>query len=195
VDSPLYFLNPINAVDWLAIFYAWKHMRPLVLTSSSRPYKQSPKTFISRRRRTEPQPSRRFRIVTFPFIRYAILITAVLATILAASSIVLSFALTGGGPGFASTPATLYGFRVFFQRPGLWIWRRYVMADTGDGDGCKRLLFQAIDLEEVNMRLRTILVYVAAIAIAVYSVAPIYSLVIISSDGCEGCGGGEYLPS
>ncbi|HDD39640.1 MAG TPA: sugar ABC transporter permease [Nitrososphaeria archaeon] len=37
-----------------------------------------------------------------------------MATILAASSIVLCFALTGGGPGFASLLATLYDFRVFF---------------------------------------------------------------------------------
>jgi len=56
----------------------------------------------------------RFRLITFPFIRYAVLITMVLATLLAGSAVVIFFALTGGGPGFASTTATLYGFRVFF---------------------------------------------------------------------------------
>jgi multiple sugar transport system permease protein len=114
VDSPLYFLNPINAVDWLAIFYAW-NIAPIGAYFILSALQTIPEDLYKQAKTDGASALQRFRIVTFPFIRYAILITAVLATILAASSIVLSFALTGGGPGFASTPATLYGFRVFFN--------------------------------------------------------------------------------
>jgi len=114
VDSPLYFLNPINAVDWLAIFYAW-NIAPIGAYFILSALQTIPEDLYKQAKTDGASALQRFRIVTFPFIIYAILITAVLATILAASSIVLSFALTGGGPGFASTPATLYGFRVFFN--------------------------------------------------------------------------------
>jgi multiple sugar transport system permease protein len=114
VDKPLYFLNPVNAVDWLAVFFAW-NVSPIGAYFILSALQTIPEDLYKQAKIDGASTLRRFRIVTFPFIRYAVLITAVLATILSASSVVLSFALTGGGPGFASTPATLYIFRVFFN--------------------------------------------------------------------------------
>ncbi len=114
VDKPIYFLNPLNAVDWLAIFYAW-NISPIGAYFILSALQTIPEDLYRQAKTDGASAFLRFRIITFPFIRYAVLITTVLATILSASSLVLAFALTGGGPGFASTPATLYGFRVFFN--------------------------------------------------------------------------------
>ncbi|BAJ50525.1 multiple sugar ABC transporter permease [Candidatus Caldarchaeum subterraneum] len=114
VDKPIYFLNPVNAVDWLAIFYAW-NITPIGAYFILSALQTIPEDLYRQAQVDGASAFWRFRIITFPFIRYAVLITTVLATILSASSLVLAFALTGGGPGFASTPATLYSFRVFFN--------------------------------------------------------------------------------
>jgi len=114
VKEPLYFLNPVNAVDWLAFFFAW-NVTPVGAYFILSALQTVPEELYKQAKVDGASAFQRFRQVTFPFIRYAILITAVLATILSASSVVLSFALTGGGPGFASTPITLYAFRVFFN--------------------------------------------------------------------------------
>lgn len=114
IDKPIYFLNPFNAVDWLAIFYAW-NIAPIGAYFILSALQTIPEDLYKQAKTDGASAFQRFWIITFPFIRYAVLITMVLATILSASSVVLSFALTGGGPGFASTPATLYAFRVFFN--------------------------------------------------------------------------------
>ncbi|MEM4374719.1 MAG: sugar ABC transporter permease [Nitrososphaerota archaeon] len=114
VKEPLYFLNALNAVDWLAFFFAW-NVSPIGAYFILSALQTIPEDLYKQARVDGASAFQRFRMVTFPFIRYAVLITAVLATILSASSIVLFFALTGGGPGFASTPITLYAFRVFFN--------------------------------------------------------------------------------
>lgn len=114
VKEPLYFLNAVNAVDWLAFFFAW-NVTPIGAYFILSALQTIPEELYKQAKVDGASALQRFRMVTFPFIRYALLITAVLATILSASSIVLFFALTGGGPGFASTPTTLYAFRVFFN--------------------------------------------------------------------------------
>ncbi|GBC69035.1 Inner membrane ABC transporter permease protein YcjO [archaeon HR01] len=114
VKEPLYFLNPLNAVDWLAIFFAW-NVSPIGAYFILSALQTVPEDLYKQARVDGASAFQRFRMVSFPFIRYSVLITAVLATILSASSVVLFFALTGGGPGFASTPVTLYAFRVYFN--------------------------------------------------------------------------------
>jgi multiple sugar transport system permease protein len=58
---------------------------------------------------------RRFRAVTFPFIRYAILVVLVLTTMAAGSATVIMYSMTLGGPGGATQTATFYSFVQFLQ--------------------------------------------------------------------------------
>jgi len=114
LKQPIYFLNAPNAVEWLAVFFAW-NMTPIGAFFILSALQTVPEDLYKQARIDGSSAFMRFRAITFPFIRYAVLITTVLATIFAGSSVVVSFAMTGGGPGFASTPATLYDFRVFFN--------------------------------------------------------------------------------
>ena len=107
------FLNATFAVDWLAIFFAW-NVAPICAYFILSAMQTIPEDLYKQARIDGASAFSRFRNVTFPFIRYAVLISTILAMILAVSSIVLAFAMTGGGPGLASTPVTLYTFRVFF---------------------------------------------------------------------------------
>ena len=58
----------------------------------------------------------RFRVVVLPFIRYALLITAVINTLLAATSLDLLFLLTTGGPGKSTYTLTYYVYDVTMTR-------------------------------------------------------------------------------
>ncbi|MCR8487362.1 MAG: sugar ABC transporter permease [Crenarchaeota archaeon] len=113
VKEGINFLDATFAVEWLAIFFAW-NVAPLGAYFILSAIQTIPEDLYKQARIDGASPIMRFRNVTFPFIRYAVLITGVLACILSTSSVVISFALTGGGPGMASTPVTLYNFRVFF---------------------------------------------------------------------------------
>ncbi|MEM4290392.1 MAG: sugar ABC transporter permease [Nitrososphaerota archaeon] len=113
VKEGINFLDATFAVEWLAIFFAW-NVAPLGAYFILSAIQTIPEDLHKQARIDGASPIMRFRNVTFPFIRYAVLITGVLACILSTSSVVISFALTGGGPGMASTPVTLYNFRVFF---------------------------------------------------------------------------------
>jgi ABC-type sugar transport system permease subunit len=113
IKEGINFLNATFAVEWLAIFFAW-NVAPLGAYFILSAIQTIPEDLYKQARIDGASYFSRFRNVTFPFIRYAILITGVLACILSTSSVVISFAMTGGGPGTASTPVTLYNFRVFF---------------------------------------------------------------------------------
>jgi len=113
IKEGINFLDATFAVEWLAIFFAW-NVAPLGAYFILSAIQTIPEDLYKQARIDGASYFSRFRNVTFPFIRYAVLITGVLACILSTSSVVISFALTGGGPGTASTPVTLYNFRVFF---------------------------------------------------------------------------------
>jgi len=113
INEGINFLDAAFAVEWLAIFFAW-NVSPLGAYFILSAIQTIPEDLYKQARIDGASYFMRFRNVTFPFIRYAVLITGVLACILSTSSVVISFALTGGGPGTASTPVTLYNFRVFF---------------------------------------------------------------------------------
>jgi len=115
VKFGLFFLNANNAVEWLAIFYAW-NFAPIGAFFILSSLQTIPEDLYKAAKIDGASILSRFRMVTFPFVRYSVLITLVLATIQAAGSIVIAFALTGGGPGNASEPITLYAFTVFFQQ-------------------------------------------------------------------------------
>ncbi len=108
------FLNAQNSVEWLSIFYAW-NFAPIGAFFILSSLQTIPEDLYKAAKIDGASIFSRFRKVTFPYVRYSVLITLVLATIQAAGSVVLAFELTGGGPGFASTPITFYTFKVFFD--------------------------------------------------------------------------------
>jgi ABC-type sugar transport system permease subunit len=115
VKYGVFFLNAKSGIDWISIFYAW-NFAPIGAFFILSSLQTVPEDLYKAAKVDGASTLGRFRLVTFPFIKYSVLITLVLATIQAGGAVVIFFALTGGGPGFASTPITLYDFIVFFQQ-------------------------------------------------------------------------------
>jgi multiple sugar transport system permease protein len=109
------FLNANNSVEWLSIFYAW-NFAPIGAFFILSSLQTIPEDLYKAAKIDGASILSRFRKVTFPYVQYSVLITLVLTTIQAAGSVVIAFALTGGGPGNASEPLTLYTFTVFFDQ-------------------------------------------------------------------------------
>lgn len=109
------FLNAHNSVEWLSIFYAW-NFAPIGAFFILSSLQTIPEDLYKAAKIDGASILSRFRKVTFPYVQYSVLITLVLTTIQAAGSVVIAFALTGGGPGNASEPLTLYTFTVFFDQ-------------------------------------------------------------------------------
>lgn len=112
-EQPFIFLNISNSVEWLSIFYSW-NIAPIGAFFILSALQTVPEELHKAAKIDGASAIGRFRVVTFPFIKYAVLITIVLATIQSGGAVVIFYALTGGGPGTASTPVPLYNFRVFF---------------------------------------------------------------------------------
>jgi ABC-type sugar transport system permease subunit len=108
------FLSSVNSVEWISLFYTW-NFAPIGAFFILSALQTVPDELYKAAKIDGASPVTRFRLVTFPFIKYAVLITLVLATIQSGGAVVIFFALTGGGPGVSSTPVTLYDFRVFFN--------------------------------------------------------------------------------
>jgi ABC-type sugar transport system permease subunit len=61
-------------------------------------------------------PVRRFLTITLPLIRPAIVVAAAFRTLDALRLFDLAFVMTGGGPGTATEPLSLYAFTVLMER-------------------------------------------------------------------------------
>jgi multiple sugar transport system permease protein len=109
------FLNANNSVEWLSIFYAW-NFAPIGAFFILSSLQTIPEDLYKAAKIDGASILSRFSKVTFPYVKYSVLITLVLTTIQAAGSVVIAFGLTGGGPGNASEPLTLYTFTVFFDQ-------------------------------------------------------------------------------
>ncbi len=114
VQYGVFFLNAKSGVEWISMFYAW-NFAPIGAFFILSSLQTVPEDLYKAAKIDGASTLGRFRLVTFPFIKYSVLITLVLATIQAGGAVVIFFALTGGGPGFATTPITLYDFIVFFR--------------------------------------------------------------------------------
>jgi len=110
-----FFLNAQNGVEWLSLFYAW-NFAPIGAFFILSSLHTVPDELYKASKIDGAHMIRRFRLITFPFVKYSVLITLVLSTIQAAGAVVIFFTLTGGGPGNASLPVTLYNFVVFFRQ-------------------------------------------------------------------------------
>ena len=111
---PYVFLNVSNSIEWISLFYTW-NFAPIGAFFILSSLQTVPDVLYKAARIDGASSLLRFRAVTFPFIRYSVLITMVLATIQSGGAVVIFFALTGGGPGTASTSVTLQTFRIFFN--------------------------------------------------------------------------------
>jgi ABC-type sugar transport system permease subunit len=114
VKSGILFLNAQNGVEWASLFYAW-NFAPIGAIFILSSLQTIPELLYRAARIDGASTLMKFRTVTFPFVRYSILITLVLATIQSAGAVVIFYALTGGGPGVATTSISLYAFKVFFN--------------------------------------------------------------------------------
>src|SRR4029078_5090304 len=61
----------------------------------------------------------RFRHITLPLIRPAIVIVVIMRTVVALSAFAAIFAATGGGPGTATESLNLYAYRTSFSELNL----------------------------------------------------------------------------
>lgn len=103
------------ALEWVAIFYTW-NIAPLMSFFILTSLQTVPEDLYKMSRVDGASAFRRFRYVTFPFIRYALLIVLVLTTMAAGSSTVIMYSMTLGGPGGATQTATYYSFVQFLQK-------------------------------------------------------------------------------
>ena len=114
IHSNVNWLTPLNALDWVAIFYTW-NLAPLMSFFVLTALQTVPDELYKMSRIDGASAFRRFRAVTFPFIRYALLVVLVLTTMAAGSATVIMYSMTLGGPGGATQTATFYSFVQFLQ--------------------------------------------------------------------------------
>jgi len=114
LNSYIDFLGSQFVVEWLSFLWAW-HFAPLGIFFILAGLQTVPEDLYKQAKVDGAKFLARFRIITLPFIKYALLMTLVLATIESARSTDLVFVLTGGGPGTASTTITYYIYKVFFR--------------------------------------------------------------------------------
>lgn len=113
INQVINFLNTPFTVEFMALLYAW-HFAPLVIFFVLAGLQTIPADLYKQAKIDGAGSTRRFRLITFPFIRYAVLMGAILALIEAARTIDVVFVLTGGGPGMTSVTLTYLIYKVFF---------------------------------------------------------------------------------
>lgn len=114
INTYVDFLGTGFVVEILSALWSW-HFAPLGIFFILSGLQTIPEDLYKQARVDGASFFARFRIITLPFIKYALLMTLVLATIESARSTDLVFVLTGGGPGTASTTVTYYIYKVFFR--------------------------------------------------------------------------------
>jgi multiple sugar transport system permease protein len=129
-------LTQANALDWVAVFYTW-NLAPLMSFFVLTALQTVPDDLYKMSRIDGASVFDRFRAVTLPFIRYAVLIVLVLTTMAAGSATVIMFSMTLGGPGGATQTATYYSFVQFLQARALgygaalsWVIMAFLIATT-----------------------------------------------------------------
>ena len=125
----------------------------------------------------------RFRHITLPLIRPAIVIVVIMRTMIALSAFAAIFAATGGGPGTATEILNLYAYRTSFTELNLGYGAS--LADGAARDHARRLVRDVPRANEAMSasnpvsarRLRTaLLVAVAALLLAVWAFPVLWAL-------------------
>jgi multiple sugar transport system permease protein len=114
VKTPINFLDPAYAIHFTALAYAW-HLAPLAAFFILGGLQVIPEELYSAAKVDGAKIWSRFRYVQLPFLRYTILVAAVVSTLYALTALDVVLLLTGGGPGDATNTATFVIFRQTFQ--------------------------------------------------------------------------------
>jgi ABC-type sugar transport system permease subunit len=98
-------LTAEHAIDFVAIAYAW-HFTPLIAFFLLAGLQTIPEDYYKAAKIDGAGAIRRFIHITFPHLRFAVLIGLILATMEAARAFDIIFMLTSGGPGSATSTVT-----------------------------------------------------------------------------------------
>lgn len=116
--KPTVLLTPSLAIHLTSIAYAW-HLTPLIGFFLLAGLQTVPEELYRAAKIDGAGPITRFRHVTLPHLRYAILIGLVLSTMEAARATDIIILLTGGGPGIATETLTWHIYREAFRNLNL----------------------------------------------------------------------------
>jgi multiple sugar transport system permease protein len=107
-------MSPDRAILWVALAFVW-HIAPLGAFFFLAALQTVPRDLYRAAKIDRAGVLARFRYVTLPHIRYAVLIVLVVVTVEAFREFDLVFALTQGGPGTSTQILSLLIFRYNFQ--------------------------------------------------------------------------------
>ncbi|HEX68982.1 MAG TPA: sugar ABC transporter permease [Candidatus Bathyarchaeota archaeon] len=114
IKDYIWFIDYAHSVDWMAVAYSW-HIAPLCAFFMLAGLQTIPEDYYRQAKIDGIGPIGRFFKITFPFIKYAILITLVLATFFSATTADIVILMTGGGPGISSSTLTYYIYEITFK--------------------------------------------------------------------------------
>jgi len=105
ISNPITWISEGFAVEAISLAFAW-HMAPLAAFFFLANLQFIPKDIYRQARIDGANAFRRFRSITLPYLRYSLMIIAVLTMVYASKTIDIVLTLTGGGPGFESSTLT-----------------------------------------------------------------------------------------
>lgn len=114
VRKPITWVSATFAVEIISIAFAW-HMAPLVAFFLLANLQFIPPDIYRQARIDGAGVFRRFRTIILPYLKYSLLIITLLITISAAKTLDIILTLTGGGPGFESSPLSNIIYVRFFK--------------------------------------------------------------------------------
>jgi len=114
INKNLLILTPEWAPEFVSIAYAW-HYTPLIVFFLLSGLQTVPEDLYRAARVDGAGPIKRFTRVTYPHLRYAIIISLLLTTMQAAIATDSVILLTGGGPGIATASLTWHIYELSFR--------------------------------------------------------------------------------
>jgi len=114
IQTYQFWLNESQAIVWLAISFVW-HFAPLGAYFFLSALQTVPEDLYNQSKADGAGPLKRFGYITFPYLRYSILIVLVLATLEAFRVWDTIFVITYGGPGKSTEVLTFRIYRELFD--------------------------------------------------------------------------------
>jgi len=124
IDKNLLILTPEWAPEFVSIAFAW-HYTPLIAFFLLAGLQTVPEDLYRAARVDGAGPIKRFVKVTLPHLKYAVLISLILASMEAARATDVIILLTGGGPGIATESLTWHIYKTSFRNLDLGLGAAY----------------------------------------------------------------------
>jgi ABC-type sugar transport system permease subunit len=124
IDKNLLILTPEWAPEFVSIAFAW-HYTPLIAFFLLAGLQTVPEDLYRAVRVDGAGPIKRFVKVTLPHLKYAVLISLILASMEAARATDVIILLTGGGPGIATESLTWHIYKTSFRNLDLGLGAAY----------------------------------------------------------------------